>query len=139
MRQVRRTGHPIHPALAPAALGLLASGTAFDLLAPAGGGLTWLAFWTVGAGLALGTWSAMWAIFDWVFFAQLGAQGACGLGGFDTSIVLAFYGLASLLRLHSPMHAPPSLAVALEVVGAALLGMKMWFGRELAAWLSDRR
>jgi uncharacterized membrane protein len=139
-RQVKRTGQAIHPVLAPAALGLLALGTALDVLAAGrAGALTWLSFWAIAGGIALGTWCAAFALLDWIFFAELGEAGVCGLDGFATALVVGLYGLAALLRLDAAAHAPPAAGMALEVAGAALLGMKTWIGRELAAWLDERR
>jgi hypothetical protein len=138
-RQVKRTARAIHPTLASGALGLLALGTALDVLSTGhGGALTWMAFWAIAVGIAAGTWCAMFALLDWVFFAELGDSDVCGLDGFATAIVVGLYGLAALLRLDAPAHAPPAPAMALEVAAAALLAMKTWIGRELAAWLDDR-
>lgn len=137
-RQVKRTAQAIHPALAPAALGLLALGAAFDVLAAGqGGALTWLAFWALVVGVAAGTWCAAFALFDWIFFAELGDLGVCGLDGFATAIVVGLFGLSALLRVHSPAHVAPAAAMVVEVAGAALLAMKAWIGRELASWIAS--
>jgi uncharacterized membrane protein len=139
-REVRCTAKAIHPALAPAALGLLALGAALDVLSFGhAGALSWLAFWAIVAGVAAGTWSAAFALLDWIFFAELGEAGVCGLDGFATAIVAGLFGLAALTRLGSSAHAAPPAAMALEVAGAALLAMRTWIGRELAAWLDERR
>jgi hypothetical protein len=138
-RQVWRAGDAIHAALARGALGLLALGTALDVLSAGhAGAVTWMAFWALVAGIAGGTWCAAFALFDWVLFARLGDTGVCGLDGFATAIVVGLYGLSALLRIDTPAHAPAAAAMALEVAAAALLGMKTWIGRELAAWLDAR-
>jgi hypothetical protein len=98
-----------------------------------------MAFWAMVGGIGLGAWCAMFSLLDWLFFAELGDAGVCGLDGFATSIVVALYGLAALLRLDAPGHAPGPSAMALEVAAAGLLGMKAWIGRELGQWLDDRR
>jgi uncharacterized membrane protein len=140
LRQVKRTGQAVHPALAPLALGLLALGAGLDVLAAGREGpLTWLAFWIIACGVAAGTWSAMFAVADWVFFADAGETGVCGLGGFPTALIVGIYGLAALLRVASPEHVAPPAAMALEVAGAALVVTKTWVGRELASWLRERR
>jgi uncharacterized membrane protein len=137
-RQVKRTAQAIHPALAPAALGLLVLGTSLDVLAGGqAGALTWLAFWALVAGIAAGTWCAAFALLDWIFFAELGETGVCGLDGFATAVVVGLYGASALLRIEAPSHAAPAAAMAIEIAGAALLGMKAWVGRELAAWLAS--
>jgi hypothetical protein len=139
-REVSCTARAIHPALAPAALGLLALGTALDVLSFGhAGALSWLAFWAILAGVAPATWSAAFALLDWIFFAELGEAGVCGLDGFATAIVAGLYGLAALTRLGAAAHAPPPAAMALEVAGGALLAIRTWIGRELAAWVDERR
>jgi uncharacterized membrane protein len=137
-RQVKRTAQAIHPALAPAALGLLALGTALDILAGGqAGALTWLAFWSLVLGVAAGTWCAAFALLDWIFFAELGEEGMCGLDGFATALIVGLFGVSALLRIQSPLHAAPAAAMAIEIAGAALLGMKAWIGHELATWLAS--
>jgi hypothetical protein len=128
------------PILSPAALGLLALGTALDILSAGQPGvLAWLAFWIVVAGVAAGTWCAVFSLFDWIFFARLGEAGVCGLDGFACAVGVGLYGLGALLRVDTTAHMAPASALALEVAGAALLGTKAWIGRELAAWLDERR
>jgi hypothetical protein len=139
-RRVKHRGLAIHPVWAPGALGLLAVATALDVLSGGGpGALTWLAFWASVAGIAAGSWSALFALLDWVFYAELGESGVCGLDGFATTLVVGLYGLSALLRLDAPAHAPPPSAMALEIAAAGLLGMKTWIGRELGQWLDERR
>jgi hypothetical protein len=129
-RQVRHKGDLIHPALVATGPGLLAAGTALDVLAAGRADvLAWLAFWTIATGVALGTWCATWALLDWVFFAR---RGNAGLDGFATATVVGLYGLAAFIRLDSPAHSAQAPALALEVGAAALLGMKGWIGSELA-------
>jgi hypothetical protein len=126
--------------LGPAALGLLALGTALDVLAAGqAGALAWLAFWILVAGIAAGTWCAVFSLFDWIFFARLGEAGVCGLDGFACAVVVGLYGLGALLRVDTAAHTAPPAAMALEVAGAALLATKTWIGRELAGWLDERR
>jgi hypothetical protein len=133
-------GRAVHPVLGTSAMALLGLGTALDVLgAGHEGALTWLAFWVIAAGVAAGTCSATFALLDWMFVAELGEVGVWGLAGFPTATLVAFYGLATLMRVATPAHAPPPSAVALEVAAAALLGLKTWMGRELGAWLDERR
>ena len=140
MRQVGPGAAAVHPVMAPAALGLLALGTGFDVLAAGhSGALAWLAFWCIAAGVAAGTWCVGFAALDWFFYARLGATGAFGLGGFASAIVVGLYALDALLRVDDPARAAPAGAMALEVSGAALLAMRAWIGRELAAWLDELR
>ncbi|MCL2449299.1 MAG: hypothetical protein FWD17_10150 [Polyangiaceae bacterium] len=128
--------HPAHPSLGNAAFALLGLGVALDALSTGrAGAITWLAFWALAAGVALGTWSAIFALFDWIFFASLGEApgeaGLSGLGGFATALVVGLFGLAALSRVDSVAHAPPSVAIVLEMAGATLMWMRNWIGREL--------
>jgi uncharacterized membrane protein len=134
-RQVRRTAHAIHSPLAPVTLGLLALGTSLDVLAGGSrGALTSFAFWSIAAGVALGGWCVAGAVLDRLLFAEIGETARATLDGFATTMVVGLYALATLLRMSTPVHAAPAPAVALEVAGAALLVVKAWIGRELAAW-----
>ena len=137
-REVKTSGSPIHPVLAPAAFGLLALGSALDLVARRGA-LTWLSFYTLAVGVALGTWCALFALLDWICFAKLGKSGPWGAGGMPTLVVVGLYGGAVLLRVEPTWHAATASAMALEVAGASLLANKAWIGRELAGSLSVRR
>ena len=137
-RQVRSGGAAIHPVLAPAAFGLLGLGSALDLIAHRGA-LSWLSFYTLAAGVALTTWCALFALLDWICFADLGKSGPWGLDGVPTAVVVALYSGAILLRVESACHVATASAMALEVAGAGLLANKAWIGRELAASIADRR
>jgi hypothetical protein len=119
---------------------LLALGTALDVLAAdQANAVASLAFWTLVGGVALGTWYTMFALLDWIVFARLGEAGVYGLDGFVCAVVVGLYGLAALLRVEAAAHAAPAAAMALEVAGVALIGTRAWIGRELAAWVSERR
>jgi hypothetical protein len=137
-RQVAGIGRAIHPVLAPVALGLLGLGSALDVIGRSGA-LTWLSFYTLAAGVALGTWCAVFALLDWICFADLGESGPWGLDGIPTALVVGLYGAALVLRADSTYHAATASASALEVAGAALLANKAWIGRELAGSLARRR
>ena len=137
-RQVVTSGSAIHPVLAPAAFGLLGLGSALDVVARRGA-LTWLSFYTLAIGVALGIWYALFALLDWICFANLGKSGSWGLDGIPTLVVIGLYGGALLLRMEPAWHAATASAMALEVAGAGLLANKAWIGRELAGSLSIRR
>jgi hypothetical protein len=137
-RQVGTSASAIHPVLAPAAFGLLGLGSVLDLVARRGA-LTWLSFYTLTVGVALGTWCALFALLDWICFANLGKSGPWGLDGIPTLLVVGLYSGAVLLRVESAWHAATASAMALEVAGAGLLANKAWIGRELAGSMSARR
>ncbi len=101
--------------------------------------MTWLSFYTLAAGVALGTWCAVFALLDWICFADLGKSGPWGLDGLPTVLVVGLYGGAVLLRVESTCHVATASAMALEVAGAGLLANKAWIGRELAAAVAGRR
>jgi hypothetical protein len=135
-RHVGHPAHAIHPALAIAAPGLLAAGTGLDALAAGrDGALPTLAFWSIAAGVAFGTWCTAWALLDWIFIAELGNASVQGLRALAAATVVTLYGLAVILRLDSPTHPATAPAMALEVCAAALLGVKASLGSELGAWL----
>jgi hypothetical protein len=137
-RQVSTSGAAIHPVLAPAAFGLLGLGCALDLVARKGA-LSWLSFYTLAMGVALGTWCALFALLDWICFADLGKSGSWGLDGIPTIVVIGLFSGALLLRVDSAYHVATASAMALEVAGAGLLANKAWIGRELAASIAGRR
>ncbi len=141
-RRLHLAGLATDPALARAAVALFACGLAIDVVGGIGA-LTWLSFYALGIGVALGAWGVAFAAFDWVWFAEWGNAGAWGLGGIPTAAAVGLYGIAVLLRFDSPWHAAPPSALAVELAGAALLAGKTWQdlgrARELAAWLSSRR
>jgi hypothetical protein len=87
----------------------------------------------------MGTWYTMFALLDWIVFARLGEAGVYGVDGFVCALVVGLYGLAALLRVDTAAHAAPAAATALEVAGTALIGTRAWIGRELAAWVCERR
>jgi len=139
-REATLAARSVHPVLTPAALGLLPLGGALDVLASGrAGALTWLAFWVIVLGVALGTWCTSFALLDWVFFAELGDSGVWGLDGFATATVVGLYGVAALTRVGTDAHGASPLAMALEVGGTGVLFVKAWVGRELAAALRERR
>jgi hypothetical protein len=137
-RQVSACGPAIHPAIAPAAFGLLGLGSALDMVARSGA-LTWLSYYALAGGVALGTWCAVFALLDWICFADLGRSGIWGLDVIPTAVVVGLYCGAVLLRVDSPWHAATASSMALEVAGAGLLANKAWIGRELAVSLAIRR
>jgi hypothetical protein len=110
---------------------MLGLGSALDVIARSGA-LSWLSFYVIAGGVALGSWCAVFALLDWICFADLGESGAWGLDGVPTAAVVGLYGAAAIVRLHSTWHVAGASAMALEVVGAALLANKTWIGRELA-------
>lgn len=136
-RHVGPRGRVIHPVLAPAAFGLLVLGSLLDSVAQRGA-LTWLSFYALSAGVALGTWCALFALLDWICFANLGKSGPWGLDGIPTAVAVGLYCGAVLLRVESACHVASASAMALEVAGAGLLANKAWIGRELSGSTSLR-
>lgn len=123
--------------LGPVVLGLLGLGSTLDVVGRTGA-VTWLSFHLIALGVALGSWCAVFALLDWICFADLGKAGPWGLDGIATALVSGLYGAAVLLRVDSSWHAVTSPAMVLEVAGAALIANKAWVGRELAASLARR-
>jgi hypothetical protein len=137
-RHILLTAGLVDPVLLPSFLGLLVLGTGLDLLARGqAGALTWLAFWTLVAGLATTTWSATFAFLDWVFAPRADRAG-CGFDGIALFTIVALYGLSALFRVDTRGHAPGGPAAALEVAAAALLAMRAWMGHELGGSARQR-
>jgi hypothetical protein len=136
-RSVRGADRMIHPVLGPVMVGLLGLGSALDIVARTGA-VTWLSFYIIALGVAFGSWCAIFALLDWICFADQGKSGPWGLDGIATAIVAGLYGAAVVLRADSSWHSASSAAMVLEVAGAALIANKAWIGRELAASLAQR-
>ena len=120
------------------AFGLLGLGSALDIVARTDA-TSWLSFYALAGGVALGTWCAVFALLDWICFADLGERGVWGIDGLPTAVVVGLYGAAVLLRVGAAWHPPGASAMAFEIAGAAMLANRSWIGRELAASLAHRR
>jgi len=139
-RQVRRAGSITHPVFARASIVIIALGCAVDVLSGGrAGAMSWLSFWVSTVGVAFGAWCAMFAVLDWVLYADLGERGISGLDGFASGMVVGLCGIALLLRVDCNAHAAVAGATSLEWVAIALMCVKSWIGRELASGIAQRR
>jgi uncharacterized membrane protein len=126
-------GHPIHPMLIPFPIGLLATGTAFDLIDAWGGsdGLGRAADYMIAAGILTGLLAAVFGAIDWLAIpAGTRAKRIGLLHGLGNVVVVALFAVAWLLRRDEPAD-PGTAALALQVVavlGALVTG---WLGGEL--------
>jgi uncharacterized membrane protein len=138
-REVKLSGHPLHPVLATLPSGIFVAATALDALSavhvvPA---LAELSFWAIGIGIALGVMASLFALLDWLFVAYLGDRGVCGLDGFAGLSVASLFLASVVLRIDEQAHATSALAFAFEFVGVVVLAAKGWLGREVAAWIES--
>lgn len=127
-------GHPIHPMLIPFPLAFLAGGFGFDL---AGVVLDRAPLWTVGyyltiTGVAAGLLAALPGFIDYFFTVppqSSGKERATRHMLAMLSVVILF-AVAWFIRDGSAT-APSTVTVALEAVGAGLLGIGGWMGGTL--------
>jgi uncharacterized membrane protein len=123
----RAPARVLHPVLSQLSLGLLAVGTALDVLSRGKvGGLTGLSFWLTSVGIAFGAWCATWSLLDWVLVARLGQRGVWGADAFAMTTIIGLYALSAIVRIHRPAHGPPDGALVLEVTGFALIALRSW-------------
>jgi uncharacterized membrane protein len=132
--RVRALGHPVHPMLVTFPLGLLVTGTIFDLihLISDNGTFAEVGFWMISAGLIGGVLAAATGLADWTGIPSGTRAKRIGLlHGALNALVLVLFAIAWLVRVDNTNHAPGAAAFTLEVIAVALGGAAAWFGGEL--------
>lgn len=124
-------GHPVHPMLVAFPIGLLALLPLWDVLAVIGAvpDAARVAYWTALAGLVGGGLAVVTGLVD---FARLPAGAVVNTALIHASAAisaLSLFGVAFALR--SDAAPPGTLVIALDVLGAAALGVTGWFGGHL--------
>jgi uncharacterized membrane protein len=130
--------HPLHPALVHFPIGLLAGAAVADLAATLGAAVPWsVGGYLLAAGLVTGVVSALPGIIDLVatVWPTRGPVRRVIRHGFVSVLSLGAFGGAWLLR-GGVAAAVPTAALALELVGFALLGVAGFLGGSLV--LHDR-
>jgi uncharacterized membrane protein/nitrite reductase/ring-hydroxylating ferredoxin subunit len=129
-------GHPIHPMLIPFPLAFLAGGFLFDL---AGVLLQRPALWGVGfyltiAGVCAGLLAAIPGFIDYFFTVPPKSSGKERATRHMLAMlsVVTLFAIAWFVRDGSTT-APATLSLALEAVGAAMLGIGGWMGGTLVS------
>ncbi len=126
-------GHPIHPILIVFPLGLLFTAVIFDIIYLVTRTPRWAeaSFLMIAAGIIGGAVSALAGVVDWFGIPHRTRAKAIGIRhGFGNLIALVLFAMSWFVRFGTP-DAPTPLAVALSVVGAAVLGVTGWLGGEL--------
>ena len=132
----RFLGHSIHPILIVFPLGLLATGTIFDLLYrfldnPV---FATVAFWMILAGIVGGLVSALFGWIDWIDWLAIEAETRAkriGLAhGVVNTVVLILFAASLYLRYGAPER-PSMPATILVLAGAAISLIGGWLGGEL--------
>lgn len=127
-------GHPVHQMLIPIPAGLFIVAAILDLVR-AFADVAWIptvTYWNLVLGIASALLAAVFGLVDWTKIPagtrakRVGA--AHGLG--NLLAVLLFAG-AVWMRMDNTDHVPGTFALALELIGFALLGVTAWLGGEL--------
>lgn len=131
-------GHHIHPVLIVFPLGLLATGTVFDVIYQIRGGQSAaiVAYWMIVAGIVGGVVAALFGLIDWLAIDSGTRAKRIGLiHGLVNVAVVAIFVLSWFLRYGDPWH-PARAATAVSVIAAALSAVGGWLGGELVERLS---
>jgi len=126
-------GHPIHQMLVVFPLGLFSTAVIFEVIHLVGGGPTWsiVAFWMIGAGVIGGLCAAVPGAIDWLGIPRDTRAHRIGLlHGMGNVCVVVLFTVSWFLRRANPGD-PPVAAIALMLVGGALVLVTGWLGGEL--------
>lgn len=127
-------GHAIHPILIVYPLGLLSTAVIFDIIYLVTANPTWatVAFWMIAAGIVGGLLAAVFGLIDLVNIPNGTRAKRIGLvHGLVNVGAVVLFAISWLLRFSGTPEAPPTVAIALSIIGVlgALLGG--WLGGEL--------
>ncbi|MDR7276826.1 DUF2231 domain-containing protein [Catenuloplanes atrovinosus] len=132
--RVRALGHPVHPMVIVFPLGLLVTGTIFDLVHLITGNDVFgqVGFWNIGAGLIGAVIASATGWLDWTAIPPGTRAKRIGLlHGAINGLVLVLFLISWLLRLDGTTHEPGVLAFVLEVIALAAGSGAAWLGGEL--------
>jgi uncharacterized membrane protein len=131
--KARLFGHPIHPMLIVFPLGLLLTGTLFDIIHVVTGATGWTlaSVYMIGAGIIGALVAAVFGLIDVISIPSgTRAQRVAWVHGVGNVVVVVLYIVSFLIRLGQPA-VPSAFAVVLSIAGAALLLVTGWLGGEL--------
>jgi uncharacterized membrane protein len=132
--RLRVLGHPVHPTLVVFPLGLLITGTIFDLiyLASDNGTFAEVGFWMISAGIIGAVLAALTGFTDWTGIPRgTRAKRIGALHGTFNAIVLVLFAISWLIRVNNANHAAGAGAFTLEVIAVAIGAGAAWLGGEL--------
>ncbi|MBV9216449.1 MAG: DUF2231 domain-containing protein [Acidobacteria bacterium] len=130
---VKIFGHSVHPILIVFPLGLLATGTIFDViyLATHQPLFATVAFWMITAGLIGGLLAAVFGFVDWMGIPSGTRAKSVGMyHGLANLLVVILYGASWFLRYNDPAR-PELAASVLTIIGAGVALVGGWLGGEL--------
>jgi uncharacterized membrane protein len=133
---VRLLGHSVHQMLVVFPLGLLGTSVVFDVLdvVTTTGAFLDAAYWMIAAGVVAGAAAAPFGIADWLHIPRgTRARRVGAWHGIGNAAVLALFAGSWWLRDWD--HDVPLVALALSLIGAALLLVTAWLGAEMVARL----
>jgi uncharacterized membrane protein len=132
--RVRAFGHPVHQMLVVFPIGLLVTGTIFDLvhLATDNDTFSQVGFWCITAGLVGGVLAALTGLADWTAIPAGTRAKSVGLrhAALNGIVTVAFL-ISWIVRLDRPAHAPNVALVVLELAAVAVASVSAWLGGEL--------
>lgn len=132
--RVKVLGHPVHPMLIVFPLGLLVTGTIFDLIHLISDNPVFgqTGFWMISAGIIGGVLAAATGFADWTGIpANTRAKRIGLLHGAANGVVLVLFAVAWLMRSGNTEHVAGGGVFTLEVIAVAISGGAGWLGGEL--------
>ena len=133
---VRLLGHSVHQMLVVFPLGLLGTSVVFDVLdvVTTTGAFLDAAYWMIAAGVVGGVVAAPFGLADWLHIPRgTRARRVGAWHGVGNACTLALFAGSWWLRDYD--HDVPVVALALSLIGAALLLVTAWLGAEMVARL----
>jgi uncharacterized membrane protein len=133
---VRLLGHSVHPMLVVFPLGLLGTSAVFDVIdvVTTTGAFLDATYWMIAAGVIAGCFAAPFGLLDWLHIPRgTRARRVGAWHGLGNLCVLASFAGSWWLRDYD--HDVPVVALALSLIGAALLLVTAWLGAEMVARL----
>lgn len=127
-------GHPVHQMLVPIPAGLFIVGALLDIVDTfvTADWIPVVSFWNLALGIAAGLFAAIFGAID--LSKVPGATRAKRVGvihGLGNVVAVAFFAVAVWSRRDNPSYATDTLALTLEVLAFAILGVTAWLGGEL--------
>lgn len=127
-------GHPIHQMLIPIPAGLFIVGSILDIVdqfvdAP---WIPMVSFWNLTLGIFSGLFAAIFGLIDWTkITSRTRAKRVGAAHGIGNVIAVALFAVAVRQRWGNEAYATDTLALTLEVIAFAILGVTAWLGGEL--------